>query len=81
MWEMEELGPGGLVALRGRRAGGGRKPPRAAAVKSRGGERRGRSRAVSAAGVDHEGERKRTTDDASKDERRHRNQGIFAALG
>jgi hypothetical protein len=38
-------GPGGLVALRGRCAGGGRKPPRAAAVKSRGGERRGKSRA------------------------------------
>src|SRR5437899_11453468 len=52
-------GPAGLVALRGRCAGGGRKPPRAAAVKSRGGERRGKSRAVSAAGVDHEGERKR----------------------
>jgi hypothetical protein len=36
----------GLVALRGRRAGGGRKPPRAAAAKSRGGERRGKSRAL-----------------------------------
>jgi hypothetical protein len=36
----------GLVALRGRRAGGGRKPPRAAAVKSRGGERRGKGRAL-----------------------------------
>ena len=57
----------GLVALRGRRAGGGRKPPRAAAVKSRRGERRGRRRAESASGVDHEGERKRTTDDVSKD--------------
>ena len=32
-----------------------------------GGERRGKSRAVSAAGVDHEGERERTTDEASKD--------------
>jgi hypothetical protein len=37
-------GDGGL-ALRGRLAGGGHKPPRAAAVKSRGGERRGKSRA------------------------------------
>jgi len=54
------------VALRGRRAGGGRKPPRAAAVKSRGGERRGKV-ALDAAGVDHEGERKRTTEDVSKD--------------
>ena len=59
--------PVGLVALRGRRAGGGRKPPRAAAVKSRRGERRGKRRAESASGVDHEGERKRTTDDVSKD--------------
>jgi hypothetical protein len=56
----------GRVALRGRRAGGGRKSPRAAAVKSRGGERRGKV-ALDAAGVDHEGERKRTTDDVSKD--------------
>ncbi len=32
---------GGLVALRGRPAGGGRKPPRGAPVKSRGAERRG----------------------------------------
>lgn len=31
----------GLVALRDRRAGGGRKPPRGAPVKSRGAERRG----------------------------------------
>jgi hypothetical protein len=74
-------GPLGLVALRGRCAGGGRKPPRAAAVKSRGGERRGKSRAVSAAGVDHEGERKRTAEEASKGNGWHRNQGIFAALG
>ena len=35
----------------------------------------------SAAGVDHEGERKRTTDEASKANRWHRNQGIFPALG
>jgi hypothetical protein len=33
--------PWGLVALRGRPAGGGRKPPRGAPVKSRGAERRG----------------------------------------
>ena len=33
--------PIGLVGLRGRPVGGGRKPPRAAAVKSRGGERPG----------------------------------------
>jgi hypothetical protein len=33
--------PDGLVALRGRPAGGGRKPPRGAPVKSRGAERRG----------------------------------------
>jgi hypothetical protein len=32
----------------------------------RGGERRGKSRAVSAAGVDQEGERKRSTDDVSR---------------
>ena len=51
MQEMGEPGVVGLVALRGRCAGGGRKPPRAAAVKSRGGERRGKRRAVSAAGV------------------------------
>src|SRR5271154_6845586 len=31
----EGAGPGGLVALRGRPAGGGRKPPRGAPVKSR----------------------------------------------
>jgi hypothetical protein len=35
----------GPVALRGRLAGDGRKPPRAAAVKSRGGERRGKRHA------------------------------------
>jgi len=33
--------PSGRVALRGRPAGGGRKPPRGAPVKSRGAERRG----------------------------------------
>ena len=39
--EMEAPGCG-LVALRGRSAGGGRKPPRGAPVKSRGAERRGK---------------------------------------
>jgi RNA-directed DNA polymerase len=34
--------PRGRVARRGRRAGGGRKPPRGASVKSRGAERRGK---------------------------------------
>ena len=34
--------PAGRVARRGRRAGGGRKPPRGASVKSRGAERRGK---------------------------------------
>ncbi len=36
---------------------------------------------LSAAGVDHEGERKRTTDDVSKRDRWHRNRGFFAAPG
>jgi len=54
------------VILRGRPAGGGRKPPQAAAVKSRGGERLRKRRAVSASGEDQEGERKRTTEDVSK---------------
>jgi hypothetical protein len=38
----EGAGSSGLVALRGRSAGGGRKPPRGAPVKSRGAERRGK---------------------------------------
>jgi hypothetical protein len=38
----EGAGPSGLVALRGRSAGGGCKPPRGAPVKSRGAERRGK---------------------------------------
>ena len=54
------------MILRGRPAGGGRKPPQAAAVKSRGGERLRKRRAVSASGEDQEGERKRTTEDVSK---------------
>jgi hypothetical protein len=60
-------GPAGwLAVLRGRPAGGGRKPPQAAAVKSRGGERCGKVAPVSAAGMGQEGERKRSTDDVSK---------------
>ena len=73
-------GDGGL-ALRSRPAGGGFKPPRAASVKSRGGERRGKVAPVSAAGVSQEGERKQTTDDVSKEIRWHQNRGVFAALG
>jgi hypothetical protein len=69
------------LALRSRPAGGGFKPPRAAPVKSRGGERRGKVAPSSAAGVDHEGERKRTTDDVSKDNVWHRNRGWFVAPG
>src|SRR5919198_593501 len=73
-------GDGGL-ALRSRPAGGGFKPPRAASVKSRGGERRGKVAPVSAAGVSQEGERKQTTDDVSKEIGWHQNRGVFAALG
>ena len=47
---------GGGVALRDRPAGGGLKPPQAAAVKSRGGERCGKG-ARDASGVGREGER------------------------
>jgi hypothetical protein len=36
---------------------------------------------LSAAGVGHEGGRKRTTDEVSKYIRWHRNQGCFGALG
>ena len=41
----------------------------------------GKVASLSAAGVDHEGERKRTTDDVSKDSRWHRNRGCFGAPG
>jgi len=47
-------------ALRDRPAGGGPKPPQAASVKSRGGERCGNGVPLSASGVSREGERKRT---------------------
>jgi hypothetical protein len=36
---------------------------------------------LSAAGVDHEGERKRTTDDVSKENRWHRNRGWIRVPG
>ena len=42
------------------------KPPRAAAVKSRGGERRGNVRAMIPTGTIERGERKRTATEASK---------------
>ncbi len=49
-------GDGGIVALRGLPAGAGLKPPRAALVEDRCREHRGKSRAVSTAGMDREGE-------------------------
>jgi len=58
-------GDGGL-APRDRPAGGGPKPPQAAPVKSRGGERCGQGVPVSASGEDQEGERERTADDVSR---------------
>jgi group II intron reverse transcriptase/maturase len=48
-------------ALRDRPAGGGLKPPQAASVKSRSGERCGNGAPLSASGVSREGERKRTS--------------------
>ncbi|MGH3904219.1 MAG: reverse transcriptase/maturase family protein, partial [Pseudonocardiaceae bacterium] len=48
------------LALRDRPAGGGLKPPQAASVKSRGGERCGKGVPMSASGGSREGERKRT---------------------
>jgi hypothetical protein len=36
---------------------------------------------LSAAGVDHEGERERTTDDLSKENGWHRNRGCFCVPG
>lgn len=49
-------GDGGFVALRGLPAGVGLKPPRAALVEDRCREHRGKSRAMSTAGMDREGE-------------------------
>jgi hypothetical protein len=54
-------------APRDRPAGGGLKPPQAASVNSRGGERCGKRRNEIASGEDQEGERKRTADDLSRD--------------
>src|SRR5712691_11847252 len=71
----------GPVSLRGRPAGGGRKPPRGAPVKSRGAERRGEGAPVSVSGVGQEGERKRSTDDVSKTYGRHRNRARRAGPG
>ena len=41
----------------------------------------GRVAPLSAAGVDHEGERKQTTDDVSKNTEWHQNRGRFVAPG
>jgi hypothetical protein len=57
----------GLVVLRDRPTGGGRKPPQGAPVKSRGAERLRKRRAISASGVGQEGERKRSVEDVSKE--------------
>ena len=54
------------MALRGRPAGGGCKPPSGALVKSQGIERDGKRRMISPSGVIQEDERERTTDDVSK---------------
>ena len=52
--------------LRVRRSGADPKPPRAAAVKSRGGERRGNVGTMIPAGTVERGERKQTASEASK---------------
>ncbi|GAA2655333.1 hypothetical protein Adu01nite_91120 [Paractinoplanes durhamensis] len=52
------------LALRSRPAGGGFKPPRAALVDDRRGERRGKG-VLDASGRDREGERKRIAADVS----------------
>ena len=56
----------GGLALRDRLAGGGSKPPQAASVKSRGGERCGKACVRVCRGRDREDERERTADDVSK---------------
>jgi len=53
-------------APRSRLAGAGFKPPKAAVVKSHGGERLGKVTAKTVAGVAQRDERKRTIDEASK---------------
>jgi hypothetical protein len=71
----------GLVALRGRPAGGGRKPPRGAPVKSRGAERRGKG-ALSARQVwITKASESDTTDEVSKAYRRRQNRGRVVAPG
>ena len=57
----------GGMALRARRAGGEPKPPGAAPVKSRGGERSGERPGETGSGERREDEHVRTTADASKD--------------
>jgi hypothetical protein len=57
----------GGMALRARRAGGEPKPPEAAPVKSRGGERSGKRPGETGSGERREDEHVRTTADASKD--------------
>ena len=55
----------GLVALRGRRAGGGRNHPELLRSRAVVVSVVGKVEALIAAGVDHEGERERTADEAS----------------
>jgi hypothetical protein len=62
------------VALRRRSAEGGVKPPTAALVSDRRGERVGKG-GVKPSGGDQEGERKRTAVDVSKLQGRHQNRG------
>jgi hypothetical protein len=54
------------MALRVRQSGADPKPPQAAAVKSRGGERCGNAGTLILAGKVERGERKRTADEVSK---------------
>src|SRR6516225_2577831 len=71
----------GRVALRGRPAGGGRKPPRGASVKSRGAERRGDG-ALSARQVwITKASESDTTDEVSKAYRRHSEPGSSRCPG
>jgi len=77
----EGAGLEGLVALRGRPAGGGRKPPRGAPVKSRGAERRGKG-VLSARQVwITKASASDTADEVSKAYGRHQNRGRVVAPG
>ena len=67
--------------LRSRPSGAGSKPPQAATVKSRGGERCGKRRDLIPSGVSQRDERKQTADDVSKAYRRCRNRGDVVAPG